>query len=317
LPTNKKVKREALFNYFAKNLNLYFPTIGDTFPCPVCEDPCGREALNSNPPQVALAHLVPEPLGGRAMTLGCRIYESSHSAALNRDVADEKKLHEWNDGKGTHDVHVRLPEGNVSLEMSKMGRSWRVDVVSDRSNPRAREAMLRKLKSGKLFFTGNIRTFHSPHRNLSYLYHAFLVMFDHFGYEYVLSPHLDRVRSVLLEEESPNLSSILRSISDSDSNMPTITPSVNLLWSSSHPACFCVAFPPLMKKEKARCVILPGLSVISETYFSSLVDVPERFSGQMRFSFVPKRILKPLDDRASKGQAHELYSAFDSDRSVS
>jgi len=107
LPTNKQRKRQALFIYFAKNLNLYFPSIEDTFMCPVSKDLLGREALNSDPPQVALAHLVPESLGGRAVTLACRTCESSLSAAFDKAAADEKTLHEWNDGKGTRDVHVR------------------------------------------------------------------------------------------------------------------------------------------------------------------------------------------------------------------
>jgi len=303
--------RGRLFDKFAANLSIWFPDTSDIFVCPVCRTQHTRESLMTRPPLLALGHIVPQALGGGSETLVCRACESDLSAAFDRAVADEKNYHEWQSGKRTADAFASQPEGNITFVLNTSEDRPRLTTDSNRSSPEAREALIGRLTSERgTKFTVRIPTYHEQHRDLSYLYHAFLAMFDAFGYEFAFAREMNRVRALLLGNERANLRSILRSMKATSTDMPELPPHINVASSEDHPACFFVALPPMLLKETARGVILPGPDPESVRYFDSLVDSPEPYSGEMQLTWVPREKLLSLDDPYSRGQMRWIFREF-------
>ncbi len=308
--------REKLFNRFSANLTIWFPDTNGVFVCPVCRSGFSTLSLETNPPSVALAHIVPRSLGGGPKTLICRPCENDLSAALDRAAADEARFHEWLAGRQTRYASVSEPEGHVSFEFGTEGERPTLKTIPERSSPQAREALIKRLMSkAGASFTVRIQTFHERRRDLSYLYHAFLAMFDVFGYEFAFAREVDRVRALLVGDEEANLRSILRSVRVAPEDMPETPPHINVATSREHPSCFFVALPPLLPAESARGVILPGPDPASARYFDFLVDNPAPFSGDMRLTWVPRQRLMRLDDPDSRGQMLYIFTAFSRDGS--
>lgn len=303
--------RESLFDKYAANLSVWFPDTTDIFVCPVCRGGHFRASLEAKPPEVALAHIVPRSLGGGPTTLVCRSCENNLSAAFDRAAADEKRFHEWVAGKHARDARASEPEGNVAFEFERDGKHPSLKSVPSRSNPQAREALFERLASETgTSFSVRIQTFHERHRDLSYLYHAFLAMFDAFGYEFAFSREVDRVRGLLLGDDESDIRSILRSVRYKLTDMPEAPPHINVVTSEDHPACFFVALPPLLRTEAARGVILPGPDQVSARHFDELIDNPAPFSGDMQFTWIPRDKLIGLDNPDSRGQMLYIFSEF-------
>src|SRR5262245_44450845 len=99
-------RREWLFNLYAANLSALprfwqIEQVYDTFVCPFCRRRFGREAL-INQPQLALAHTVPDELGGSdgTCTLVCAKCDNTAGSILDAHLMNRLEAEEFVAGIG-------------------------------------------------------------------------------------------------------------------------------------------------------------------------------------------------------------------------
>jgi len=303
-------RRQVLFDMYCANLSIYFPDVTGTFVCPVCFGEFDESALASSPLRLVLGHLVPKALRGKLTTLVCRACENDRSAAFDRALADEKKWHAWSEGERVHDARINTPEGNIAFELTNKAGKLQLHTVEARSNPDALRRMISRL-TNKAGTTKNVRfqTFDHRRRDLGYLYHAFLVMFDYFGYEYAMCEQASRVRDILSSQEPTDLGSITWAVRRT-SAMPKGLPAVNVLMAEEDRAGFLVSLPPMLSWEGARCVFLPGPTQESGKYFDLLMAEELVLPDTQHLAYVEKDILLKLDDPISRGQMPYFFDKY-------
>jgi len=268
-----KTKRERLFSLYSKNLSFYKPEYADHFLCPVCKCLFAHEDLN----KLSLAHIIPESIGGRQLTLACSKCDNrighDFDIHLSREmlILSQQRRKEGiygrlrvNGGKkygimfkgqllnaGHCDMHIRPPH-DVPPDIWKT----RMDELTD-INP----------KNVKI----SLNLFNPPRRNVSYIYSAFLLMFSKLGYEYVLSPNVDPIRQVLMGDYlSSKVYQLILDLQKPLAQWPI--PSIYMLTQPAETRSFLICFPSA-NKGRMRCVFMPGFDISGAKGYENLSNI--------------------------------------------
>lgn len=197
--TNSMIRRK-LFRNYSKNLSLYRPELVGRFLCPICLEEF------SDPSQIALAHVIPDAMGGRLTTLSCNRCDSEIGHKYNRHLVKEKE--HFDDFEKPSQAYVTFqPKGNRGIKViadlaglreprphikcyptSKMPKEIYRDYFSESGPGNALEFSL-----GFSRESIDLRK-----RNLSLIHSSFLMMFYQFGYEYILSECADYMREAII-----------------------------------------------------------------------------------------------------------------------
>lgn len=268
-----KNKREQLFTIYSKNLSFYKPELTSHFICPVCKNIFSRNDIN----KLSLAHIIPESMGGRQVTLACSQCDNRIGHDFDWHLSQEKKLVErikdnrgiysklkLNDGSksypiifeghlsnnGHFDMHIR-PPNNVPSSIWKK----RMDELTNNNNR----------------VNIKIDLFNPERRNISYIYSSFLLMFSKFGYEYILSPNINIICEILIGNyKFFKNQQLVRDLPRSSAQVPI--PSIYMIIRPVETRTFCI-FLPSTNKEQIRCVILPGFGKTGEEGYSNLLNL--------------------------------------------
>jgi hypothetical protein len=140
----------------------------------------------------------------------------------------------------------------------------------------------------------------------THLYSALLIMFHRFGYEYVLSPNVDDIRSVINGKGDPlKYNTAIRDIRTVSNSCPYSQPAVCILTNPIQ--CFSIEYPMPCDKFVTRIILLPGFGTSAmESYDRFLqLDPSTQFNpkgdilGFNEFGF--------LRDHESKGYGERLW----------
>jgi hypothetical protein len=102
------------------------------------------------------------------------------------------------------------------------------------------------------------------------------MMFYQFGYEYVLSPNVNKVRQFIQGNGFPeNMYKTIFPLSKGSSDIPSIFPSVSILTEPPTIRSFIVALTSPRKGEVTRCVLLPGFSNDGEKAYECILGSPQ------------------------------------------
>ena len=302
-------KRERLFSLYASNLSIYFPEVTDQFLCPICRSLFARDALIAEPPAIALAHVVPKSLHGRLCTLVCRQCDNKIGSAFDSHIAREKELRDWRRGIAPISGRLRYKSGDLGVGIRRDRTTFVLWDVPRQSPLKSWKQFLKAAVSDWSNFTFSIKvqTYSPVKRDVSLLYSAFLMMFYSFGYEYVLSPNADRVRQVILGNDTSldwrkGIFSIPRSSSDT---MPSL-PSVNILTEPEDLRSFLVALPSPKESEAARCVLLPGFDDDGKEAYDRILGLTQPF-GNFKATLIPSNPSRQLESPEYKGFGNFLW----------
>jgi len=282
-------KRERLFSLYASNLSIYFPEVTDRFLCPICLTLFTRDALTSDPPDVALAHVVPKSLKGQLCTLACRKCDNKIGSAFDSHVAREKQLHNWEQGATAVSGRLKHNSGDIGVEIRRNGNTLEFWDDPRRSPPKSWERFLEVAASDwpNTTFSFTVLTYSPMKRDVSLLYSAFLMMFYYFGYEYVLSPNVDRVRQVILgNDTSLDWRKGIFPIPKCQSETMSSLPSVSILLEPGDIRSFLVALPSPKEDEAARCVLLPGFEDKGKEAYDRILSLTQ-LSGNFKATLIP------------------------------
>jgi hypothetical protein len=211
-PGNGGISVESLFHLFSSNLMFYRPEHRGVFMCPLCL----RVFTPSEMGKITKAHLLSQRLGGRRWTLACK--ECNNTIGTQIESYETTRAHYQNVlmGRSKSSIRVQLECRDNDGSAAAVHADMRVDGpdcekpvvrlnVADRSsNPKQVQQMQEwiRSKAGTQMqdweFGLSFQARASWRKGtLAYLHAAFLLLFDHFGYEWALDPTADTIRRQL------------------------------------------------------------------------------------------------------------------------
>jgi hypothetical protein len=308
-----KSAREAAFNVYAANLTACFPGVRDVFVCPFCRQGFGRDALG-DPPKVILAHCLPKSLGGRLTALACAACDNAAGGNVDVHLKNRFETEDYFQGRSPESrrIWVQIGEHRVRADMTltvpEEGQPSVVVVLDQRHSPPADVAgVLKTLTAeatrpqGLSFQFQGSEPFNVPMSRIAMLRSAFLMMFRHFGYSYILHSNLDRVREQLLRPTEPILPCspcVNMGTTQEHSN------TVGVITSPKASRAFWVPMRFQTEGGRAVCmgVIMPGLGDDRDRIYDWLAETQQRGS-QARFRY---RIIAYEAGRLSRPEAVPL-----------
>lgn len=211
---SKAQKRQLLFNKFAANLSFYTKgRLENQFICPLC-----KNAFDSIQ-NLSDAHIFPDALGGRSVTLTCKDCNSTVGSQIEIYGIEQANLQRRLSGAGqeSQKVLMSLPErlnyphntGKVTADLQFIQngdvRTLRFIPRLQSSAPRALEEIEKCLDSNEpidIEFTAKA----NPRKaELTYLHSAFLFLFSQLGYQWVLDPCAEVIREQLQNPEKEHI----------------------------------------------------------------------------------------------------------------
>lgn len=190
----------AYYDRLCQSLSLFFPDKNDHFLCPVCMsffDKSGKD-LHGEPRRTE-AHLLPQAAGGRDYSYTCKKCNSNCGSAQDKWLGEYLKIIENGSNPLDGPTKVRnfklngVPL-NGEIQMSE-DNAVEVYIFNDKNNPK---------NLSEFFGNGNVEprsielSFpidkHMLEVRVGALTTAYLTLFYHFGYSWVLQNHLQIVR---------------------------------------------------------------------------------------------------------------------------
>lgn len=214
-----KSRAHKLFMDLAANLAKSRSDYPGQILCPLCLNPFPVDALQLEEPRLTVEHIIPAELGGRIVTLTCKLCNNTHGAKLDSHLIQKVRSEESVRGISSRPVRGRLGIGPVSVAADI---DWKASVGGmttfriRRSNPKDMDIMRQLMDEGAAGRANVLLDMqYIPARSdLAVLRIAYLAMFRALGYSYILSPAADLVRNVVLQYESPppDIGDIVKSV---------------------------------------------------------------------------------------------------------
>jgi hypothetical protein len=200
--------------YFQRGAEAAGRTLGvsEVYVCPECTKPFTIADLNND--QLTLEHVPPSSVGGHAICLTCRAWNSRAGHTFDYAVAELDKMRAMADATMRHSGEfsgpIRLVVGaatvnaNINIEPGHIV----IEVHEERNNPEFFHEQMRhfdsvRAKSGtkpQFTITGSFRAGTRP-LAMSVLRSAYLAAFAFYGYRYAFDQRLDIVRQQLQEPD--------------------------------------------------------------------------------------------------------------------
>lgn len=297
------------------NLSLYHPHVRQLFLCPICRELYGPETLATPDPQVTVAHIVPEAVGGREWTLTCKRCNSDIGSRYDSHLVKEHRFAQWERGGRPLPARLRSSGAEIGVEIERSGGGWTFRLISNQTDPAESQAFFEGAQKWHGFrFTATLPQFNTKARQIALVHSAFLMMFRMFGYEYVLSPEAESILGVLREKRNAQEEgdaargkprcAVVKVKPDTNDAMRQL-PTVGLLVQPPEFRCFAVSLPDPRDQNAVRMATLPGFGQRG-------VDCYERIlSTDGKWEFEARTIGRvPLEHLAApqfKWWAHRLW----------
>jgi HNH endonuclease len=203
-----EIERKGLFDLYSKQLELYDSRFKDVFFCPICTRGFSREALTGPNPALSLAHVIPKSLGGRLCTLSCTQCNNDNGHEIETFLVERFRQDDWKAGIGTIPARLAGPFGSIGVTfgLDPNTQAWKLNVQKQQTSPNDFDELLRFMNEnvGKsdvnVEFNIRGRMPHDSTMTENAIYQsAFLLMFTHFGYEFIVHEHFAPLRQQILQ----------------------------------------------------------------------------------------------------------------------
>ncbi len=312
-------KRDKLFSLYADNLKQFKPELKDNFLCPICQRAFDCTALEGKDPEISLAHIIPESLGGRLTTITCKKCNNNVGSKYDVHVQLEEEYHAWLNGESRDYAH--LSNGNTRIPVyCKLGYDREESMPSlsfwpvNLSEPKYYEFIEAAKKDwANMHLSLDTKGYFNPRkRDISIIHSGFLLMFQQFGYEYVISPNAQLIRKTIQGDSDFDLAKIIIS-THSGIPFPNPLPQIGILINSPDVYSFIVALPFLQKGNQARLVLLPGFGKEGLDAYNRLLKSNEPIGASkingIWFDF-KEQLLQKLGSSNTKGICEYLWDLY-------
>jgi len=206
-----KASTPTYYRRLCESLLQFFPGKEAHFLCPTCLSSFGEDETDEHgEPRKTEAHLVPQAAGGREYTFTCKRCNSSCGTSQDKWLGEYLQIVENGSNPLAGRTKVRKFDLNGVLLNGEIRMSEddaiEVYIYNNKNNPKHLaqffEDTTPRSMEVKFPIGGHMREV-----RVGALTTAYLTLFYHFGYSWVLQDHLDPVRSQILnptEEQLPN-----------------------------------------------------------------------------------------------------------------
>ena len=205
-----------LFGQLTRDLARITDDFPDKVLCPLCMSPFSEEAIDSEPPELTLEHIVSELLGEEIFTLSCKSCNNTHGSKVDSHLIQMLRCKDAIVGIGTQPFRgfIEVAGNQIPVHFSIADLTFKVIGAHPHVLSEVHQAMGGDHVDAMefMFRLGYIR----GRAYLALLRIAYLAMFKAFGYEYILSPAAGVIRNIIGEFESPpsELSSLLAELTN-------------------------------------------------------------------------------------------------------
>ena len=291
----KKAKRNLLFGVYAANLTSCIPEAKDIFACPFCHNGFDRTALD-DPPQVILAHCIPDSLDGMLFTLACEACDTESGRSFDKHLKTRLENDDFWAGHSPNSrrgwIFIDGLQIRCDLEIKRQDDGTLTHSVfadENRGPPADFEALKFGLENGIINPGASVPEIALDHRSIEFdwrgaqiaiLRCAYLMMFRFMGYGYILHPNVQGVRQQILHPDQwilPCLPIIKVTDGTDHHGIGIITKPDNIRG-------FSVLMPFVTdgKRQHRMAVLMPGLDKDGDSVFEKIYQAQQ---AQKRVDF--------------------------------
>lgn len=260
-------KRKSLFERFSRHITLYEPEKRDIFVCPLCMRGFTRKALDGPDPQLSLAHIIPQKLGGTRYTLTCTLCNNEGGRNLEIALLERFRAEDTMTGMTRSSGRFLGPFGDIGVEFkfSPDEKAWSVYAIDHQTNPANVEALSKYAREVGRYPKDDIhlipRYRHQPAEVKAAVYQsALLLMFHYFGYEFLVHRHFTPLREQVAHPEKEILPSKIAQPTFDFANAALEKKECAVMFVEDPPVILTILrFCPKGGTEKTFAVVLPGL----------------------------------------------------------
>jgi len=194
--SKRLLELEILFDVYNRSLQVLLPRATDTFVCPVCMNPFGKEDIyNGN---LSVEHVPPESIKTVYKTMTCTRCNNSIGSKLQRFMVNDVRRKELEAGielKEPFPAEVSMAGFRFDTAItSAAGRTWKaVSPLSILPPNLKRLEAARKIAGNKASISlKGLGTREVLDR--AYLHSSYLALFSLLGYPYIMQPFMEGIR---------------------------------------------------------------------------------------------------------------------------
>ena len=299
--------KQELFKRYALNFTACFPGHEQLFGCPLCFRVFGIEALDegadARDPVLSVEHVVPESVGGRIVTLTCRVCNNRDGSEIDAHLTRRFRFEDSFAGLGDEPIKARLrAKGGHKTQAV----DWHIRGgdqphfvlygVPKASHPDAPNEILAAMHGGRSIDFLFESDFIAARSRIALIRAAYLMLFRYFGYGYLRYGTAEIVREQIKRYDDdlfghPGVVTF---------ENPPFPGEMNRLYAIYEPVelrCFFVALEAKAVRNRYFGVIMPGLdSESSEVYkrWAALGQKTRSFSvSPLQIRYDPNHLINP------------------------
>jgi hypothetical protein len=203
LAMKTRTRRKLLFDRYSRSLAACRPEHAGLYACPICLATFTPEGLVGNDPALTEEHCPQRGLGKSHYVLTCKDCNSQAGSQIDQHVHKHVQFRGFWDGIERSNVQFEFDDRSVRAAIERGSATLSLWPDRRRCDPKAFDALFNSLrdqtfKEFTLSFGRDVipskRLFH-----IALLKNAYLLMFRHFGYAYILTSLLESVRKQIRE----------------------------------------------------------------------------------------------------------------------
>jgi hypothetical protein len=280
-----------MFDLFVNQPGHADLTEGRYFYCPLCRrGPFPREATAGETPQLTLAHIIPESLGGTWTTLACVGCNNGHGHEIEADLLAQHRFTDWVHGRGS--LNVRMgDERRVRAESRRDPEANRLsfNITTPMASPtvQAHQARLRSAEAGQAFQI-TLPLFRPGWCWAAVSQSAYLLMFRWFGYDFARNPRYNFIRDQVFDPDGERAGHILELPPDIAAQLLDDNQAAVVFTREPMRAILAVMrFRSPGEREQVLAVAMPGPDAeplttvgIQDLVYSPVAEAPEVMAAQ-------------------------------------
>lgn len=201
-----------LFNRLAADLVGFRPDLQDRVLCPLCVRSFGRDAIGKRDEDgLSIEHIIPRALGGAYVTLTCRRCNNQHGSAVDAHFIRMIRAMDWQTGDGSElKGNLRVGNDELPIKISWGGGKNPTVMKIPGGKPEVLEQVQRTIRGMKEEDTFDLDVnfnYVATKAKRGLIRVAYLVLFDVFGYSYILGGAGKTLRNVIREGSIEDLKS--------------------------------------------------------------------------------------------------------------
>jgi len=204
----RKQWAHRLFSRLAIQLGEITPAFPAQLLCPLCLRPFFETSIDVIPPGLTKEHIISRELSGKRATLTCKDCNSTHGHEIDAHLIQMLRALDSFTGVGTKPFRGRIEVMGLTVPSDVEWKASIGEMTKFRLRqfkPSVHEAIRQHFRAGDVkSIKVNFSFDYIPVRAyLGVLRIAYLIMFQEFGYHYILSPAANVIREMLVGFANP------------------------------------------------------------------------------------------------------------------